>query len=63
MSKFSRYATCPKCDSPLWSVRWHAEQIADRRAGCSWLHEHMHYTCDLCGYRWEREPLQKEEKL
>lgn len=45
--------SCCKCGGSDPSKRWHSEIVQCGLAGS----EHMHMTCNTCGYEWPTAPL------
>lgn len=54
---------CPKCTAREHSIRWHigisqkmgsptGANCMDDRCVLQFPEEHLHYTCDVCGYEW-----------
>lgn len=54
MNPYNPQAPCPKCGYPAVSTRYHAKpellQICKKSGGVE--SEHLHRTCERCGYEW-----------
>ena len=51
------YGVCPKCDGKYKTTKYHDEKPEGVGIdGCSLSPEHLHVTCDRCGYWWPCKP-------
>jgi predicted nucleic-acid-binding Zn-ribbon protein len=58
MEPYSRYHDCPKCGGVSVQTRFHLSGSDCSLGGPSYpTGEHLHRTCERCGYNWPEAPL------
>jgi ribosomal protein L37E len=59
-----RGSECVKCGHPYSKVRHHAAKAPGTGSdGCRWPDEHLHLTCERCGYQWPCHPKDSQPAL
>lgn len=56
---------CPKCGQASFAKQWHLGQtmeVARDPDACKVRGEHMHGTCQVCGFIWLEETVDHDER-